>query len=207
MSGSKKQEESTMRKPRDLFTLPPDLPIPTDDGACNHLTGMMLPSLELRSTRGRSINLRDTSQTSTVLFFYPRTGRPEEPAPADWDLIPGARGCTPQSCGFRDRHTEFEKLGVKIFGVSSQSTEYQTEFAKRTELQFEILSDEQFALTEALKLPTFIYKSMRLIKRLALFAERGKITKVFYPVFPPDHNAITVLDWMRARERGGTSGA
>src|SRR3989338_10872425 len=100
---------------------------------------MMLPQLELRSTQGPNVNLRDVSQTPTVFFFYPRTGRPEEPAPANWDLIPGARGCTPQSCGFRDYYAEFKDLGVDVFAVSSQSTDYQKEFAKRTEIQFEIL--------------------------------------------------------------------
>ena len=191
--------------PRNLFVLSTDLPVPTDDGACDHLTGMKLPPLVLLSTKGRNINLRDTAQAPAVFFFYPKTGRPEDPTPADWDLIPGARGCTPQSCGFRDRFAEFEHLGVKVFGISTQSTEYQQEFAERVQIPFEILSDEKFHLTEALRLPTFIYNSKRLIKRLAFFAEQGRIHKVFYPVFPPDRNASMVFDWLRTSGMGQTN--
>lgn len=187
-----------MTLPRDLFALPKDFPMPIDDGACNHLAGMTIPDLGLLSTRGGIVNIYDASQKPSVFFFYPRTGRPEEPAPVDWDLIPGARGCTPQSCGFRDHHADFARMGVNVFGVSTQTNDYQKEFATRTDLPFEILSDEQFALTEALDLPTFTYNSMRLIKRLALFVERGKIVKTFYPVFPPDQNASAVLESLAA---------
>lgn len=123
------------------------------------------------------------AQNPTILFFYPRTGEPSKPAPADWDLIPGARGCTPQSCGFRDIYCEFQKSGFKIYGISSQSTEYQKEFVIRNHIPFEILSDDHFVLVENLKLPIFKYDGMRLIKRLALILNKGKIEKVFYPVF------------------------
>jgi peroxiredoxin len=182
---------------RDLFKLPADLPVPKDNGACNHLLGMHIPNLSLAATVGPQRNVADIAKTPTVLFFYPRTGRPNEPAPADWDQIPGARGCTPQSCGFRDEFKSFVELGVQVFGVSSQSTAFQQEFAGRTELPYPILSDENFALTNNLKLPTFTYNGQRLIKRLAIYVNSGRIEKVFYPVFPPDKNAATVLAWLK----------
>lgn len=181
---------------RNLNELPADLPIPQDDGACAHLSGRRLPSLTLRSTSGRAVNLAEVSKTRAVFFFYPRTGRPEAPAPAGWDQIPGARGCTPQSCGFRDHYAEFGHRGVQVFGISSQSTQYQREFVARNQIPYEILSDEKYSLTDALKLPTFEYNSMRLIKRLALFVEGSVIREVFYPVFPPDKNAEEVLAWL-----------
>jgi peroxiredoxin len=186
---------------RDLNKLPAGLPVPEDDGACTHLPGKQIPSLTLPSTAGRAVNLADTSKTPTIFFFYPRTGRPEAPVPSGWNQIPGARGCTPQSCGFRDHHAEFGRLGVQIFGVSSQSSDYQREFVARNRIPYEILSDEKYSLTDALMLPTFEYNSMRLIKRLALFVENSIIQMVFYPVFPPDKNADEVLGWLR-RKRG-----
>jgi peroxiredoxin len=182
---------------RDLHSLPADLPVPKDDGACDHLTDMALPNLTLPATVGRARNLVSDTRKPTVLFFYPRTGLPDEPAPADWDQIPGARGCTPQSCGFRDEYKNFTKLGVQVFGVSTQSTAYQQEFATRNELPYPILSDENFALTNALRLPTFEFNGMRLIKRLALYIESCRIGKVFYPVFPPDQNAAMILAWLK----------
>jgi len=181
---------------RDLRHLPPDLPVPEDDGACQHLPGKALPHVELASTKGRKVSVREAGKQPTVFFFYPRTGRPEAPAPSGWDRIPGARGCTPQSCGFRDLYLEFESRGVRIFGVSAQSSEYQREFVERNRIPYEILSDERFELTEAIGLPTFEFDSMRLIKRLAFFAEDGVILKLFYPVFPPDKNAEEVLAWL-----------
>ena len=181
----------------DLFELPKDLPAPEDDGACNHLPGKDLPGIALASTAGRQVRLDEQSQTRTVFFFYPRTGRPGVAIPPDWDRIPGARGCTPHSCGYRDLYAEFRKLGVAVFGVSSQDTEYQRELVRRTNLPYEVLSDREFRLTDALRLPTFEFERVRLIKRLALVAEKGRIVKVFYPVFPPDRNAETVLAWLR----------
>lgn len=182
---------------RNLHELPKNLPVPVDDGACKHLSGMRLPGIELRSTEQRSLNLTEISQGPCIMFFYPRTGDPRVPAPEGWDLIPGARGCTPQSCGFRDFHAAFQKLGVAVFGVSSQTTSYQQEFVKRNRIPYELLSDADLALTEALRLPTFRFNEMRLIKRLALFAKSGMIEKVWYPVFPPDKNAETILAWCR----------
>lgn len=181
---------------RDLYKLPANLPIPKDDGACDHLPGMTLPDFALLSTSGGPVNIQGIAQTPTVIFFYPRTGEPDKPAPEGWDQIPGARGCTPQSCAFRDLYDEFKELGVDVFGASAQTKDYQREFAERNHITFEFLSDADFALTDALKLPTFTYKHMRLIKRLALYCDKGKIEKVFYPVFPPNKNAETVLEWL-----------
>ena len=183
----------------DLFELPKDLPVPVDDGACAHLPGKELPGLALDSTAGRSVRIDEQSQSRTVFFFYPRTGRPGVPIPREWDQIPGARGCTPHSCAYRDLHAEFRKLGTAVFGVSSQDTEYQRELVRRTNLPYEVLSDREFRLTDALRLPTFVFEGVRLITRLAFVAEKGRIVKVFYPVFPPDKNAETVLAWLRNR--------
>ena len=181
----------------DLFNLPADLPVPEDDGACDHLPGKEMPSLALEATSGRTVNLAEESQARTVFFFYPRSGRPGVPIPAGWDQVPGARGCTPHSCAYRDRFAEFRALKVNVFGVSSQDSEYQREFAGRTGLPYEVLSDRAFRLTEALRLPTFVFEKVRLIKRLAIVAERSRIAKVFYPVFPPDKNAEEVLAWLK----------
>ncbi len=189
--------ENDTANERDLNRLPADLPVPQDDGACDHLSGMEVPGLSLRSTNDRTVNLATISQQPTVLFFYPRTGEPGKPAPANWDLIPGARGCTPQSCSFRDLYSEFKDEGYQVFGVSQQDTEYQKEFVSRNHIPFEILSDIDFKLTDTLRLPTFIYNEMRLIKRMALVLDGGKIVKIFYPVFPPDKNAETVLNWIK----------
>lgn len=181
----------------DFLKLPDGLPVPEDDGACKHLPGKDLPGLALRSTSGREVRVDQASQNRSVFFFYPRTGRPGQPIPPTWDQIPGARGCTPHSCGYRDRFGEFRQRGIDVYGVSSQDTEYQRELVRRTKLPYEILSDEQFRLTDALRLPTFLFEGSRLIKRLAFVARMGRIEKVFYPVFPPDKNAEVVLDWLR----------
>ncbi|HSE05482.1 MAG TPA: peroxiredoxin [Methylomirabilota bacterium] len=186
--------------------LPPGLPAPVDDGACDHLPGSRVPAVRLASTGGRVADLAEVTERPTVLFFYPRTGEPGRTAGPEWDAIPGARGCTPQSCGFRDLHREFLRLGVAVFGVSTQDRDYQGEFAERNHVPFELLSDRDLALTRALRLPTFEYPVERggpttLIKRMAWYVERGRIEKVWYPVFPPDRNAETVLDWLRQRER------
>lgn len=181
----------------DLLNLPKKLPVPQDDGACAHLEGLTVPAVTLQSTDGRIVDLAAESQKPTIIFFYPRTGEPSKPAPADWDLIPGARGCTPQSCGFRDIYSDFQKHSFNVFGASSQTTDYQKEFVIRNHIPFEILSDVEFKLTDALNLPTFRYGEMRLIKRLALVLDNGRIKKVFYPVFPPNKNAETVLGWIK----------
>jgi peroxiredoxin len=159
---------------------------------------MEIPAISLPSTNGGTVDLAAISRDSrTVFFFYPRSGRPDEPQIPGWDDIPGARGCTPQSCAFRDHFGEFEALGVQVLGVSAQDTKYQREFAERTHLPYPLLSDAGFELTEALRLPTFEVGGMRLIKRLTLVVPDGRIEKVFYPVFPPDKNAKEVLAYLR----------
>lgn len=188
--------------PSDLTNLPASLPVPEDDGACNHLPGRALPSITLPSTAGRMVNLAELN-VPTVLFFYPRNAQPHEPIPEEWNLIPGARGCTPHSCGFRDLHHEFKMLGFQIFGVSTQDTDYQKELVNRVHLPFEVLSDAKFELVNALQLPTFEYHGLRLLKRMAWVVEGGRITKVFYPVFPPDKNADEVLSWLKSRRKAG----
>ena len=176
--------------------LPKDLPVPQDDGACNHLTGMKLPPLALRSTRGRSVDLSTLTGT-TVVYIYPRTGRPDQELPTGWNAIPGARGCTPQSCAFRDHYQELKALGVsELFGLSTQDPAYQQEAAERLHLPFELLSDDRLEFANALRLPMFEVDGMKLIKRITLIARDGKITKVFYPVFPPVRNANEVIEWL-----------
>ena len=195
-----------MARNPDLHQLPANLPVPVDDGACDHLPGARVPSVRLQSTSGRWVDLVEIAGRPAVLFFYPRTGEPGRAAGPEWDAIPGARGCTPQSCGFRDLHREFVALGVSVFGVSTQETVYQREFVERNHVPFEMLSDRDLALTGALRLPTFEYAATRggpptLIRRMAWYVERGRIERLWYPVFPPDRNAETVLGWLRERAR------
>jgi len=182
----------------DPTVLPDDLPAPLDDGAARHLTGARLPDIALAATDGSSVSLsRLTGRT--VVYIYPRTGRPGQATPTGWDGIPGARGCTPQSCGFRDHFADLKRLGVAhLFGLSTQMTAYQREAAERLHLPFAILSDEQLALTRALNLPTFSVDGMTLIRRMAWVVDDGVITKLFYPVFPPDKSAEEVVNWIRA---------
>ena len=181
--------------------LPPDIPVPQDDGAARHLPGMKLPDLALAATSGPAVNL-STLKGRTILYVYPRTGVPGIDAPPGWDDIPGARGCTPQSCGFRDHFAELQGLGVtNVFGLSTQDTNYQREAAERLHLPFPILSDSQLKFGRAMKLPTFSAAGMTLYKRMALVIDDGRIVKVFYPVFPPDKNAEEVTAWLRAPPR------
>jgi peroxiredoxin len=178
--------------------LPPGIPAPQDDGAARHLTGMKLPDLALPATQRGAFNL-SVIAGRTVLYLYPRTGVPGVDLPPGWDDIPGARGCTPQSCGFRDHFAELKTLGVDhVFGLSTQDTDYQREAAERLNLPFPILSDANLEFTRALKLPTFTTAGMTLLKRMALVIDDGRITKVFYPVFPPDKSAADVVAWLRA---------
>jgi peroxiredoxin len=182
----------------DPTLLPSDLPVPHDDGAARHLAGMTLPDLSLPATGGPAINLSKL-KGRVVVYIYPRTGVPGVDAPEGWDDIPGARGCTPQSCGFRDHFAELRALGVAgVFGLSTQSTDYQREAAKRLHLPFPILSDSALKFARALNLPTFSVAGMTLLKRMALVIDDGSITKAFYPVFPPDKNAEEVIAWLRA---------
>ncbi|MGH7373732.1 MAG: peroxiredoxin [Candidatus Rokuibacteriota bacterium] len=165
-----------------------------------------MPSVRLASTAGRVVDLAEIAERPAVLFLYPRTGEPGKAAGPEWDAIPGARGCTPQSCGFRDLHREFVALGVTVFGVSTQKTGYQSEFVERNHVPFELLSDRDLALTRSLRLPTFEYPVERggpttLIRRMAWYVEDGRIEKIWYPVFPPDRNAQMVLEWLGARGR------
>jgi peroxiredoxin len=169
------------------------LPVPTDDGAARHLAGLRLPSLALAATDGRVIDLSQLAGRS-VVYAYPRTGRPGVDNPEGWDLIPGARGCTPQTCAFRDHFAELSRLGVAhVFGLSTQDTAYQTEAAQRLHLPFAILSDAELRLTRAIGLPTFETSGMVLHRRLTMVIDDGRITHVFYPVFPPDRNAADVV--------------
>ena len=180
--------------------LPAGIPAPLDDGGARHLEGLRLPDLALAATDGSAVNLsRLTGRT--VLYIYPRTGRPGVDLPAGWDAIPGARGCTPQSCSFRDHAADLTRLGVAhLYGLSTQDTAYQQEAATRLHLPFALLSDEALVFTKALKLPTFVTSGMTLLKRMAMVIDDGVITHVFYPVFPPDKSAEEVVAWLgRAR--------
>jgi peroxiredoxin len=186
----------------DPNVLPAELPAPQDDGAARHLAGMRLPSLVLAATDGSNVDLSKLSGR-TVVYVYPRTGVPGQPLPEGWNEIPGARGCTPQSCGFRDHFGELKRLGVvRVFGLSTQDTAYQREAVERLHLPFPVLSDERLALARALDLPTFTTSGMTLLKRMALIIDHGVISKVFYPVFPPDKNAEEVIAWLRNQQDG-----
>jgi peroxiredoxin len=177
------------------------IPAPADDGAARHLFGLKLPSVPLAATDGTIVDL-SALPGIVVVFAYPRTGRPGVENPEGWDQIPGARGCTPQSCAFRDLFGELKTLGVqRVFGLSTQSTEYQREAAERLHLPFPILSDEKFRLADSLRLPAFETGGMKLLKRLTLVISSGAIEHVFYPVFPPDRNAAEVAEWLAARRQ------
>ena len=178
-----------------LSELPANLPVPVDDGACNHLNGMSLPDLSLASTKGGEVNISSLLGL-TVIYIYPMTGRPDIPLPNGWDLIPGARGCTPQSCSFRDHHKELSRLNAIVYGLSTQSASYQQEAAERLHLPFALLSDEALKLVEALSLPTMEIEGKTLIKRTTLICNNRVISKVFYPVFPPDRSANEVIKYL-----------
>jgi peroxiredoxin len=189
--------DDAQSRPPNLNDLPANLPVPQDDGGARHLRGMAMPDLELVSTSNRRVNLSKIAAPRTVVYCYPMTGQPGKPLPAGWDDIPGARGCTPETCGFRDHQKDLAKLRAEVFGVSTQSTAYQQEMVKRLEVPFEVLSDEHLAFTKALRLPTFTVEGMTLIKRLTLIVRQGRIEHVFYPVFPPDTHAEEVIAWLR----------
>lgn len=180
----------------DLYSLPPNLPVPADDGACAELEGSPIPPIRFRSTAGGLVDLSAT-RGRVVVFVYPRTGRPDRDLPPGWDDIPGARGCTPQTCRFRDLHAEFAALGVTVFGMSTQPTVYQREAAERLHLPFPLLSDDQLELTHGWGLPTFSVQGEVLLKRLTFVLRDAIVEKVFYPVFPPTTNADEVLAWLR----------
>jgi peroxiredoxin len=181
----------------DPTVLPKGLPVPQDDGAARHLIAMRLPDLTLAATDGSAVNVARL-RGRTVIYAYPRTGKPGQPLPEGWDLIPGARGCTPQSCGFRDHFEELRRLGVtNLYGLSTQDSDYQREAAERLHLPFALLSDAELRFQRALRLPIFEVAGMILLKRLTLVIDDGVIGKVFYPVFPPDRSAEDVIDWLR----------
>jgi peroxiredoxin len=178
------------------------IPAPEDDGGARHLIGITVPDVVLEATDGTQVSLARILGR-VVVFAYPRTGVPGQISPvADWDMIPGARGCTPHACGFRDLHKDLAAAGAaRAFGLSTQDTAYQREAAGRLHLPFPLLSDETLALANALRLPLMHVAGMTLIKRLALVIDDGRIAKVFYPVFPPDRNAGEVLAWLRQNPR------
>jgi peroxiredoxin len=185
--------------------LPKDLPRPVDDGAASHLQGMSLPKLVLPATDGADVDLA-AIRGRVVIYIYPMTGRPGVPLPDGWDGIPGARGCTPQSCSFRDHYSELKSLNTFVFGLSAQTTEYQKEAQDRLHLPFQLLSDSTLRLKQLLRLPTFTVAGMELFKRVTLVVENGRVEKVFYPVFPPDQNADDILAWLRQNAQPGAAG-
>jgi peroxiredoxin len=178
-------------------TLPAGLPVPIDDGQTVHLEGMHLPELIFASTSGQNLSL---NHEKFVIYVYPFTGEPGVALPEGWDDIPGARGCTPQACDFSDHYQEFKELSVQIFGLSTQTTEYQCELKNRLHLPFDLLSDCDFKLKQFLNLPTFKVGELTLYKRLTLIIEQNIIKKVFYPVFPPNQHAAQVLDWLKSQQ-------
>lgn len=182
-----------------LYSLPDNLPAPKDDGACDHLRGSTLPSIGLRATSGSTVDLSKEGQPWVVVYCYPRTGRPDEEPPGEtaaWNAIPGARGCTPQSCAYRDHYKELTALGATIYGLSTQDTEYQSEAVQRLHLPFPLLSNARLDFAQALQLPTFTFAGLQLIKRLTVIARAGRIKEVFYPVFPSDADAERVIAWL-----------
>ncbi len=173
------------------------LPQPQDDNACAHLTGMSLCKVRLPATDGSPVDLPALSGT-TVLYIYPMTGRPDRSLPDGWDDIPGARGCTPQSCSFRDHFADLKALGVDhLYGLSTQTTDYQHEAVERMHLPFPLLSDAKLEFAKAMRLPTFDVDGMVLLKRMTMIVQDAAIRKVFYPVFPPDRNAADVMAWLK----------
>ena len=182
--------------------LPDNLPVPEDDGACDHLVGMMIPDISLASTAGEKVMISGLSGV-TVLYCYPMTGRPGEELPAGWDDIPGARGCTPQSCAFRDASDQITALNARIFGLSTQDTAYQSEMATRLHLPFAVLSDAEYALSTALRLPLFEAGGMRLIKRVTLIISDGQITAVHYPIFPSHSDPEWVISTLSSLKEEG----
>ena len=185
----------------DVYELPKDLPIPLDDGATDHLVGMSLPQVALMSTLGHAMELgemaiKGNNKGKLVIYCYPMTGQPDVPLPEGWDQIPGARGCTPQSCVFRDHYQELQALGAEVMGLSVQTPEYQKEMADRLNLPFPVLSDAQYQVQKALNLPTFEVAGMTLLKRVTLIVQNGVIEAVHYPIFPSDSDVTWVLNYL-----------
>jgi peroxiredoxin len=177
--------------------LPADLPVPLDDGSTNHLKGMKLPKVVLQATNGKGIDLADI-KGRLVIYCYPMTGQPNVALPDGWDQIPGARGCTPQSCSYRDHYQELQSLGAQVMGLSVQTTEYQKEMADRLHLPFPVVSDVDYEFQKALHMPTFVTAGMTLLKRVTLIANDGVIEAVHYPIFPSDSDAAWVLEYLKS---------
>lgn len=185
--------------PNDPMSLPADLPVPVDDGAADHLLGSRVPDMALPATNGQRISLANVRGSRVVVYAYPRAGRPgEAPLVEDWDAIPGARGCTPETCGFRDHHAELRAAGAEVFGLSTQDSDYQQELVERLRLPFAILSDADLTLTREWRLPTFNVGGQTLLRRLTLVLNEGRVEHLWYPVFPPDRHAEEVLSWLRS---------
>jgi peroxiredoxin len=178
-----------------VYALPPGLPAPVDDGACDHLAGLAVPPLVLDSSQG-PVDLAELGAGRAVVYVYPRSGRPDRPVPEGWDAIPGARGCTPQSCGFRDHAADLAALGVRVAGLSTQTVDEQVELAERLHMPFPVIADPDRRLGDALGLPTFEFQEATLYRRVTIVLEAGRVARVFYPVFPPDRNAEEVLAWL-----------
>lgn len=183
----------------DLHALPDDLPVPEKDGAADHLPGAPVPSVELPASAGGLVDLALAARETLVVYVYPGTGVPGRPLPAGWDQVPGARGCTPQSCAFRDHMRELGDLGASVMGLSGQDMGEQREFAEREHIPYPLLNDSEFVLASKLGLPTFQLDGARYYRRLTFVARAGRIAKVFYPVFPPQRNAAEVVDWLRGQ--------
>lgn len=181
----------------DVLNLPGDLPLPVDDGACDHLPGTAMPRILLPATGNNVVDIGSLADRS-IIYAYPRTRPEDEPGRDDWDLIPGARGCTPEACAFRDHHAEFRGLGARVYGLSTQTTGFQQEVVDRLRLPFALLSDERLELANALRLPTMAFDGMTLIRRLTLVIRDTMVEHVFYPIFPPDRHAAEVRDWLIA---------
>ncbi|BBI99876.1 peroxiredoxin [Ferrigenium kumadai] len=187
--------QNTKSPPDVIFSIPADLPIPSDDGACEHLKNMRIPNISLWSTDDQEINLFSLPGWN-VIFCYPMTGRPGVSIPEGWVQIPGAAGCTPQACSYRDNHAELKRNGVGVYGISTQTSEAQKEASNRLGLPYPLLSDADHSFSTALKLPLLEVDGLRLIKRLTLILKDGVVKKCFYPVFPPDKNVVEVIAWL-----------
>lgn len=192
-----------MSRTDNVYHLPPNLPVPQDDGACAHLTGLRLPAIALASTAGGTVDL-SRSPGRIIVYCYPRTGRPDRDPPSGWNDIPGARGCTPQSCAFRDHYQELRAFGIEaVYGLSTQDSAYQREAVERLHLPFALISDERLEFAHALRLPTFEVDGVTLVKRLTLLVKDGTIEHVFYPVFPPDASPAQIIHWLVERTTAG----
>ncbi|CDO31022.1 thiol-specific antioxidant-like protein/peroxidoxin BcpB [Mycolicibacterium vulneris] len=199
VAASRGSQYSSAVAESDYLSLPDDLAVPSDDQAADHLIGTAMPHVALVSTSGKTIRLDMLGDRRTVIYIYPLTGRPGTDVPRGWDSIPGARGCTPESCGFRDHFRDLLEAGAgRVFGLSSQNTDYQGEVVERLALPFDMLSDPQFLMADTLRLPTFEAGGTRLFKRLTMMVRAGLIAHVFYPIFPPNAHAQQVLNWLRS---------